>query len=108
MTSDVVFLLDVDNTLVDNDRIIVDLRRHLEREFGVASSERYWAIFETMRSELGYADYLGALQRYRSDAERGGADHLQRILSEAQAIFDRAIAPSARPLAPSAAGQGRG
>ena len=61
---DVVFLLDVDNTLLDNDRVQDDLRNHLEREFGVASRDRYWAIFEALRTELGYADYLGALQRY--------------------------------------------
>jgi FMN phosphatase YigB (HAD superfamily) len=69
MTSpDVVFLLDVDNTLVDNDRIHDDLRKHLERESGPESRDRYWAIFEQLRTELGYADYLGALQRYRLDA----------------------------------------
>ena len=61
----VVFLLDVDNTLLDNDRIISDLRRHLEREVGRELNERYWTIFEELRGELGYADYLGALQRYR-------------------------------------------
>ena len=68
---DVVFLLDVDNTLLDNDRVIADLRQHLEHTFGVASSDRYWSIFEALRSELGYADYLGALQRYRVDTELG-------------------------------------
>lgn len=61
----VVFLLDVDNTLLDNDRIISDLKRHLEREVGHEQNERYWSIFEELRAELGYADYLGALQRYR-------------------------------------------
>jgi FMN phosphatase YigB (HAD superfamily) len=61
----VVFLLDVDNTLLDNDRIEADLRNHLEREFGPESRDWYWAIFEALRAELGYADYLGALQRYR-------------------------------------------
>jgi len=61
----VVFLLDVDNTLLDNDRIQGDLRNHLEREFGAESRDRYWATFEALRAELGYADYLGALQRYR-------------------------------------------
>ncbi len=61
----VVFLLDVDNTLVDNDRVALDLKRHLEQAFGPERQERYWAIFEELRSELGYADYLGALQRYR-------------------------------------------
>jgi FMN phosphatase YigB (HAD superfamily) len=64
-TSDVVFLFDVDNTLLDNDRIEKDLRRHLEREFGDESRDRYFAIFENLRAEIGYADYLGALQRYR-------------------------------------------
>jgi FMN phosphatase YigB (HAD superfamily) len=63
----VVFLLDVDNTLLDNDRIIVDLRRHLTQAFGAERQERYWVIFEKLREELGYADYLGALQRYRAD-----------------------------------------
>ena len=62
---DIVFFIDCDNTLLDNDRVIADLRAHLEREFGVECSDRYWAIFEQLRSELGYADYLGALQRYR-------------------------------------------
>ena len=61
----VVFLVDVDNTLLDNDRIQEDLRRHLEREFGAAARDRYWAILEARFVELGYRDYLGALQRYR-------------------------------------------
>ena len=60
-----VFLVDVDNTLLDNDRIQADLRRHLEREFGAACRDRYWTILEQLFSELGYRDYLGALQRYR-------------------------------------------
>ncbi|WP_068678294.1 MULTISPECIES: HAD family hydrolase [unclassified Variovorax] len=62
---DLVFLFDVDNTLLDNDRVVSDLRHHLEQAFGSASADRYWTIFEQLRSELGYADYLGALQRYR-------------------------------------------
>src|SRR3989441_2394684 len=62
---EVVFLLDVDNTLLDNDRVQADLKAYLEREFGLENSNRYWAIFEQLRAELGYADYLGALQRYR-------------------------------------------
>jgi FMN phosphatase YigB (HAD superfamily) len=61
----VVFLLDVDNTLLDNDRIEQDLRRYLERELGAACRDQYWEVFEALRRELGYADYLGALQRYR-------------------------------------------
>jgi hypothetical protein len=60
-----VFLIDVDNTLLDNDRIQADLKRHLEREFGAACRDRYWAILEQLMTELGYRDYLGALQRYR-------------------------------------------
>ena len=66
----VVFLLDVDNTLLDNDRVITDLMRHLEREIGSECQQRYWAIFEELRTELGYADYLGALQRYRVEHPR--------------------------------------
>lgn len=66
----VVFLVDVDNTLIDNDRIAADLKRHLERELGRERQERYWAIFEELRAELGYADYLGALQRYRVEHPR--------------------------------------
>jgi len=65
-----VFLLDVDNTLIDNDRIAADLKRHLTREVGAERQERYWAIFEALRTELGYADYLGALQRYRIEHPR--------------------------------------
>jgi len=66
----VVFLVDVDNTLVDNDHIAADLKRHLEREVGRERQERYWTIFEALRTELGYADYLGALQRYRVEHPR--------------------------------------
>jgi FMN phosphatase YigB (HAD superfamily) len=61
-----VFLFDVDNTLLDNDRVTADLKRQLEREVGHERQERYWSIFEELRTELGYADYLGALQRYRT------------------------------------------
>ena len=60
-----VFLFDVDNTLLDNDRVIEDLKDHLVHEFGRESSDLYWTLFESLRTELGYADYLGALQRYR-------------------------------------------
>jgi FMN phosphatase YigB (HAD superfamily) len=64
-THDVVFLLDCDNTLLDNDRVQNDLSDHLAREFGPQNRDQYWAILEELRSELGYTDYLGALQRYR-------------------------------------------
>lgn len=62
-----VFLFDVDNTLLDNDRVTDDLRRHLEREVGPERAKRYWDFFEQLRNELDYADYLGALQRYRTE-----------------------------------------
>ena len=65
-----VFFFDVDNTLVDNDRVAEDLRRHLRNKVGESSGQRYWEIFEQLRSELGYADYLGALQRYRIERPR--------------------------------------
>ncbi len=85
--ADVVFLLDVDNTLLDNDCVLADLKNHLEQEFGVASSNRYWAIFEALRTELGYADYLGALQRYRR-AESGGAMNDPRLLMMSSYLVD--------------------
>lgn len=67
---DIVFLFDVDNTLIDNDRVAADLKRHLKNTVGDACEQRYWDIFEQLRSELGYADYLGALQRYRVERPR--------------------------------------
>jgi FMN phosphatase YigB (HAD superfamily) len=66
----VVFLFDVDNTLLDNDRVVADLMRHLEGEVGPERQGRYWSIFEELREALGYADYLGALQRYRVEYPR--------------------------------------
>ena len=65
-----VFLVDVDNTLLDNDRVQQDLKDHLEREYGLASRVRYWKILEDLFDELGYRDYLGALQRYRVEHPR--------------------------------------
>jgi FMN phosphatase YigB (HAD superfamily) len=79
--ADVIFLLDVDNTLLDNDRIIADLHVHLAQEVGAACADRYWAIFETLREELGYADYLGALQRSRTDINYGGHDDHRLLLT---------------------------
>jgi FMN phosphatase YigB (HAD superfamily) len=64
------FLFDVDNTLLDNDHVIADLMRHLEHDIGHEQQQRYWAIFEELRGQLGYADYLGALQRYRIEHPR--------------------------------------
>jgi FMN phosphatase YigB (HAD superfamily) len=68
--TDTVFLFDVDNTLLDNDAVIADLRAHLVEAFGPECDQRYWEIFEELRRELGYADYLGALQRYRIEHPR--------------------------------------
>ena len=66
-STETVFLFDVDNTLLDNDRVTADLKRHLDSKVGPERAQRYWELFEVIRSELGYADYLGALQRYRID-----------------------------------------
>ncbi|CAN5886437.1 hypothetical protein BH11PSE8_BH11PSE8_24700 [soil metagenome] len=80
---DTVFLFDVDNTLLDNDAVVADLRAHLIETFGAACAERYWSGFETLRSELGYADYLGALQRYRVDS-----DNDPQLLSMSSFLID--------------------
>lgn len=68
--SGVVFLFDVDNTLLNNDRVAEDLKHYLIQKVGAGSAGRYWEIFEELRTELGYADYLGALQRYRIERPR--------------------------------------
>jgi FMN phosphatase YigB (HAD superfamily) len=70
MPQPVTFLVDVDNTLLDNDRIQQDLRDHLEQSFGVAARDRYWSILEELFAELGYRDYIGALQRFRIEHPR--------------------------------------
>ena len=75
----VVSLFDVDNTLLDNDRVVQDMMRFLEAEVGHERQQRYWAIFEELRKELGYADYLGALQRYRVENPRDS--HLLAVSS---------------------------
>lgn len=95
-----VILFDVDNTLLDNDAVQSDLGAYLEREFGRESRERYWAIFEQLRAELGYADYLGALQRYR--LENLDDPQLLRISAFlvdypfAERLYPRALAALAR------------
>jgi FMN phosphatase YigB (HAD superfamily) len=81
--NDIVFLFDVDNTLLDNDQVISDLRRHLASEFGADSENRYFAILEELRTELGYTDYLGALQRYRLEQQ---CDH--RLLQMSSFLVD--------------------
>ena len=70
MAHSTVFLFDVDNTLLDNDAVTDDLKHHLIDTFGDRRARRYWELFEHLRSELGYADYLGALQRYRIENPR--------------------------------------
>jgi FMN phosphatase YigB (HAD superfamily) len=70
VANDTVFLLDVDNTLLDNDSVTSDLKKHLVDSFGGERARRYWELFEQLRIELGYADYLGALQRYRVENPR--------------------------------------
>ncbi len=98
MTADLVFLLDVDNTLLDNDHIIADLRLHLGEEFGAASSDRFWENFEQLRGEPGYADYLGALQRYRVDVEKTDGGR-QRLLSMSSFLIDYPFADRLYPHA---------
>jgi len=92
---DVVFLLDVDNTLLDNDRVTDDLRTHLTEQFGPAG-ELYWKHFEDIRKELGYADYLGALQRYRADFEGDGAA-AHRLLGVSGFLVDYPFADRVYP-----------
>jgi FMN phosphatase YigB (HAD superfamily) len=83
MSGKIAFLFDVDNTLLDNDRVIVDLRRYLESEVGVGGARLYWEIFERLRDELGYADYLGSLQRYRRENP-----HDSRLLAVSRFLID--------------------
>jgi FMN phosphatase YigB (HAD superfamily) len=87
MTADVIFLLDVDNTLLDGDRIVDDLHEHLAGEFGIECAKCYWAIFDALRQELGYVDYLGALQRYRIAVEQGNVNE-QRLLMMSAFLID--------------------
>ena len=94
--AELVFLLDVDNTLLDNDRVIADLQQHLEAEFGAECARRYWAIFEALRGELGYADYLGALQRYRLGGEGGQAAD-PRLLQMSTFLIDYPFAERLYP-----------
>lgn len=89
---ELVFLFDVDNTLLDNDRVQGDLFRHLARRFGPKARDRYEAIFEELRTELGYADYLGALERYRLENL-----HDPRLLSMANWLVDYPFASRLYP-----------
>jgi len=91
---EVVFLLDVDNTLLDNDRFAGDLRARLTQDFGVAECERYWAIYNGLRQQLGYADYLDALQKFRN----GCADN-QKLLLMSDFLLDYPFAERLYPRA---------
>lgn len=90
----VVFLFDVDNTLLDNDAIIADLRAHLTRAVGADREQCYWNIFEQLRAELGYADYLGALQRYR-----GQYPHDEHLLEVSRFLLNYPFAERLFPRA---------
>jgi FMN phosphatase YigB (HAD superfamily) len=101
-----VFLFDVDNTLLDNDGVAADLRRHLTDEFGVEREQRYWDEFERLRDELGYADYLGALQRFRL-----AYPHDTHMLALSEWLvdypFSERVYPGAIELVESLRGRGR-
>src|SRR5881394_3876751 len=88
---DLLFLFDCDNTLLDNDQVQADLRAHLERDFGPEQSQRYWTIYEALRDELGYADYLGAMQRFRL------VENSPRVLRLAEFLLDYPFADRLYP-----------
>ena len=94
MTAPVAYLLDVDNTLLDNDRVVADLMRYLDSAVGHECQQDYWVIFERLRAQLGYADYLGALQTYRAEHP-----HDPNILSVSSFLIDY---PFANRLFPNA------
>jgi len=92
---EIVFLLDVDNTLFDNDRFGSDLGDRLEQAFGVAGRERYWAIYNALREQLGYADYLWALQKFRAGLD----DELPELLQLSAFVLDYPFAERLYPRA---------
>jgi FMN phosphatase YigB (HAD superfamily) len=101
-----VFLFDVDNTLLDNDGVAADLRRYLTDEFGAEHQQRYWDGFEHLRRELGYADYLGALQQFRL-----AYPHDTHMLALSEWLldypFEERVYPGALELVASLRGRGR-
>ena len=99
---DIVFLFDVDNTLLDNDAVQDDLKAHLAENYGAAARDRYWQILEELRSDLGYVDYLGALERYRVEAL-----HRPEILRMSSWLVDYPFAERLYPGAFEAITQGR-
>ena len=98
-----VVLFDVDNTLLDNDRVAADLKQHLAREIGAEGEQRYWEIFERLRAELGYADYLGALQIYRTHYP-----HDVRLLMVSNFLLEYPFADRLYPQALAAVEHARG
>ena len=90
----VVFLLDVDNTLIDNDRFTADLRVRLEQDFGGAGRDRYFALYGERRDKLGYADYLGALQEFRT-----GLDNDPKLLGISDFLLQYPFAERLYPQA---------
>ena len=90
-----VYFFDVDNTLLDNDAVAADLRGHLAQEFGPIRQQRYWDEYERLRDELGYADYLGALQRFRV-----AFPHDTHLLSISDWLIDYPFADRLYPLVP--------
>ncbi len=99
----VVFFVDVDNTLLDNDRIVADLHCELETSFGARVAARYWALFEALREELGYVDYLGALQRLRLEGGLSDWDE-HKLLQTSGFLLDYPFADRLYPHALKALG----
>ena len=99
---DIVFLFDVDNTLLDNDAVQDDLKAHLAENYGAAARDRYWQILEDLRSALGYVDYLGALERYRVEAL-----HRPELLRMSSWLVDYPFAERLYPGALAALAQAR-
>jgi FMN phosphatase YigB (HAD superfamily) len=90
----VVFLLDVDNTLLDNDRFSADLGDRLEAAFGAGERARYWDIFGRRRATLELADYLGSLQEFRV-----GLDDDPKLLDMSQFLLEYPFAGRLFPKA---------
>lgn len=90
----IVFLLDVDNTLLDNDRFGADLGDTLEQAFGATERARYWAIYAQLRDQFNYADYLGALQRFRA-----GLDNEPSLLQMSKYLLEYPFADRLYPHA---------
>jgi hypothetical protein len=63
---DLVFLLDVDNTLLDNDRAKEDMAARVEDLVGAERAARWWELYEQVRQETDVVDYPRTLTRYRA------------------------------------------